>query len=90
MSNNLNNKLSRVDEAIANMRVNLKIDASAPIEEVASTTSLRLKELLNIYVQETEPVNKDGIWFKMPSYSYESITIDENCSVADTITGDDK
>ena len=61
MANNLNSKLTRVDEAIATMRQNLKISSNAPVEEVVNATNFALKDLMNIYIQEDEPAQKDGI-----------------------------
>ena len=85
MANNLNSKLTRVDEAIATMRQNLKISSNAPVEEVVNATNFALKDLMNIYIQENEPTEKDGIWLQTAPFDYDSVTIDERCHVKNTI-----
>jgi hypothetical protein len=59
--NSLNNKLDRVDLAIANMRTNLNLTETDSIETVAEMTSFNLKNLMNIFIQPTEPATKHGI-----------------------------
>lgn len=88
MANNLNSKLTRVDEAIATMRQNLKISSNAPVEEVVNATNFALKDLMNIYIQENEPAEKDGIWLKTQPFDYDSVTIDEKCHIKGTLDGE--
>lgn len=88
MANNLNSKLTRVDEAIATMRQNLKISSNAPVEEVVNATNFALKDLMNIYIQEDEPLEKDGIWLKTQPFDYDSVTIDEKCHIKGTLDGE--
>lgn len=85
MNNSLNNKLDRVDSAIAMMRNNLKINANAPVEDVVKATQFGIKELINIYIQEEEPASKDGIWLQTAPFEYDTFTVDEDCKVKDTI-----
>ena len=60
--NGLNNKLSRVDEAIEVLRQKLKLNENDPVEKVVEKTEL--KNHLNIFIQDTEPETKEGIWIK--------------------------
>ena len=77
MENNLDYKLERINSAINIMKTNLNMTTDAPIEDVASATDL--KSLWNIYIQEDEPVNKDGLWIKTtdPTINTKHISIDE-------------
>ena len=90
MENGLNEKLTRVEETVGQIKTNLKLNNAAPIEEVVTATELKLKNLLNIYVQENEPEQKEGIWLQMPHFDYASVTIDETLGVKDETTGDDR
>ena len=84
MKNGLNEKLTRIDAAVATIKHNLHFTENAVIEDVAESTSL--KRLLNIYIQEDEPVNKDGLWIKTAdtSINTEHVSIDENFYEAKT------
>ena len=61
MDNNLNAKIDRIDTAIAEMRKNLSLSANAEIEEVASSTAINLKKVMNVYIQEEQPATFEGI-----------------------------
>ena len=90
MENGLESKLQRVENTNTSIKGNLDLSPNAPIEEVVTATELKLKNLLNIYVQEEEPENKDGIWLQMPNFEYNSITIDETLGIKDEPCGEDK
>ena len=90
MENGLNEKLTRVEETVGQIKTNLKLNSTAPIEEVVTATELKLKNLLNVYVQENEPENKDGIWLQMPTFEYSNITIDELLGIKDEPCGEDR
>lgn len=64
MDNNLNTKIDRIDTAIAEMRRNLSLNANAEIEEVASSTAMNLKKIMNVYMQEEQPTTFEGIWIQ--------------------------
>lgn len=59
MENNLQTKLTRVDEAISTLKNHLHLPNNAPIEDVA-----HLENLLNVFVQPNEPDKKEGIWIQ--------------------------
>ena len=76
MENGLNEKLTRVDTAVATIKRNLHFAEDAVIEEVAGSTSL--KRLLNIFIQDNEPEIKEGIWIKTAeNLPADNIVIDE-------------
>lgn len=60
--NRLNTKLNRVDEAIGTLRQKLKLNENDPVEKVVEKSDI--KNHLNIFVQDTEPETKEGIWIK--------------------------
>ena len=76
--NNLTNKLDRIDSAINTMREKLVMNSLASIEEIAEATDL--KPLSNIFIQENEPQNKNGIWIQADkeSHPWSKIKIDKN------------
>jgi hypothetical protein len=76
--NNLTSKLDRIDSAINTMREKLVMNSSASIEEIAEATDL--KPLSNIFIQENEPQNKNGIWIQADkeSHPWSKIKIDKN------------
>ena len=55
----INEKLNKVDESVANIRGILNLDTSESIENIAEAT--RLYNMANIFIQEEEPENKNGI-----------------------------
>ena len=81
MSSSLNNKLDRVDAAIADMRHRIVLNENASIEEIAAATDL--KSCTNVFIQETEPEIKEGIWFQTDSEShpYDTIAVDNETIV---------
>lgn len=60
--NSLNSKLNRVEMVTKDLRIKLKLDNSAVIEDVIEATNLAA--LANVFIQEEEPNIKDGIWIK--------------------------
>ncbi len=70
MSQTLNNKIVRVDNAISTLKTNLHLPADAPIEDVAN-----LKNLVRLYVQSEEPDSKDGIWLQTAKPELEKVKI---------------
>lgn len=60
--NRLNTKLNRVDEAIGTLRQKLKLNENDPVEKVVEKSDI--KNHLNIFIQDTEPETKEGIWIK--------------------------
>ena len=60
--NGLNTKLSRVDEAVSTLRRKLKLIENDPVEKVVEKSDI--KNHLNIFIQDTEPETKEGIWIK--------------------------
>ena len=74
----LNIKLNRVDETISIMKSNLGLPENELIENLATATNLH--SLANIYIQESEPAKKDGIWIQAneQNFSYDTIKVDQN------------
>ena len=83
----INEKLNKVDESVANIRGILNLDTSESIENIAEAT--RLYNMANIFIQEEEPKNKNGIWIQAnkETYSYEKLIIDDNISAPDLWKG---
>ena len=76
--NNLNTKIDRVDTAIAEMRRNLSLNANAEIEEVAASTKMNLKNIMNVYIQEEQPTTFEGIWIQQEAEEWEHLMVDED------------
>ena len=76
MQNHLDTKLSRIETTVGIMKNNLRLADDEVIEKVAEATNLH--SLANIYIQENEPENKDGIWIKAnpEEVQYDTIKID--------------
>lgn len=62
MSILLQNKIDRMEKALAESRISLEVAADAPIEDFVAKT--KFNNTLNIYCQEEEPENKEGLWLK--------------------------
>ena len=62
MQNNLDTKLTRIENTIGLMKHNLGLEENTIIEDVATATNLH--SLSNFFIQEEEPEIKDGIWIK--------------------------
>lgn len=74
--NRLNTKLNRVDEAIGTLRQKLKLNENDPVEKVVEKSDI--KNHLNIFIQDTEPETKEGIWIKTAeTLPVDKIVIDE-------------
>lgn len=78
MNNNLNTKIDRIDTAIAEMRRNLSLSNNAEIEEVASSTAMNLKKVMNVYIQEEQPSTFEGIWIQQEAEEWEHLIVDED------------
>ena len=76
--NTLETKMTRIEQNIALMKTNLRLAEDEVIEKVADGTNL--KTLSNIFIQETEPSIKDGIWIKAKTEEnpFEEIKIDKD------------
>lgn len=83
----INKKLNRVDESISNIREVLNLDASESIENITEAT--KLYNMANIFIQEEEPENKNGIWIQAnkETYPYEKLIIDDDISAPDLWKG---
>ena len=62
MSILLQNKIDRMERALAESRIGLEVAADAPIEDFVAKT--KFNNVLNIYCQEEEPESKEGVWLK--------------------------
>ena len=73
--NSLNNKLNRIDETLLVMKNNLGLSENEVIENLATATNLHT--LANIFIQEDEPIIKDGIWIQAntENHPYDKIKI---------------
>ena len=60
MSILLQNKLNRIQNGLESIKHSLHLPDSTTIEEVANSATTNL----NIYVQPTEPVRKEGLWIQ--------------------------
>ena len=80
MSQTLNNKIVRVDNAISTLKTNLHLPADAPIEDVA-----HLENILNVFVQPTEPAKKEGVWIQAEGDFNKDILITDIPYVKETI-----
>ena len=76
MENGLNEKLTRIDEAVATIKSNLHFEPNAVIEDVAAFTDI--KRAANVFVQDEEPVIKEGIWLQVNAeqHPFTDIVID--------------
>ena len=79
MSQTLNNKIIRVDNAISVLKTNLHLPADAPIEDVA-----HLENILNVFVQPTEPAKKEGIWIQAEGDFNKDILITDKPYIKET------
>lgn len=82
MEQNLDEKLSRVESTIGIMKTNLRLPENEVIEKLAEATNLH--SLANIYIQEDEPENKDGIWIQAnpETVPYDTVKIDEQVKLS--------
>lgn len=76
MEQNLDTKLTRIENTVNIMKTNLRLPENEVIEKVAEATNLH--SLANIFIQEEEPEIKDGIWFKTDgeTHPYNIVAID--------------
>ena len=58
----LQNKIDRIERALAESRIGLEVAADAPIEDFVAKT--KFNNILNVYCQEEEPASKEGLWLK--------------------------
>lgn len=73
MEQNLNTKLTRIENTVNIMKTNLHLPEDEVIEKVAEATNLH--SLANIFIQEEEPEIKDGIWIQANKESHPYDTI---------------
>lgn len=78
MEQNLDTKLTRIENTVNIMKTNLRLPENEVIEKVAEATNLH--SLANIFMQEEEPEVKNGIWIQAneAEYKYDTIKIDKN------------
>lgn len=74
----LEQKMTRVNDAVSTIKSNLHFDQNAIIEDVAESTNLL--KLMNLYVQTNEPESKDGIWIKADpqTHPYSTVKLDQS------------
>jgi hypothetical protein len=90
MEQNLDTKLTRIENTISLMKTNLQLSENEVIEKVAEATNLHT--LANIFIQEEEPEIKEGIWIQADSetHPYDTIKIDKDIVIPDTWRFDKK
>ena len=78
MEQNLDTKLTRIENTINIMKNNLGLPENEVIENLATATNLHT--LANLFIQENEPETKDGIWIKTDNstHPYDVVKIDQN------------
>ena len=78
MEQNLDTKLTRIENTVNIMKTNLHLQENEVIEKVAEATNLHT--LANIFIQEEEPEIKEGIWIQADSetHPYDTIKIDKD------------
>ena len=78
MEQNLDTKLTRIENTVNIMKNNLGLPENEVIENLATATNLHT--LANIFIQEEEPEIKDGIWVKTDNstHPYDVIKIDKD------------
>lgn len=84
MEQNLDTKLTRIENTVNIMKTNLRLPENEIIEKVAEATNLHT--LANIFIQEEEPEIKEGIWIQAESQShpYDTIKIDKDIIIPGT------
>lgn len=82
MQESLNEKLQRVESSLTTIKNNLHFEANAVIEDVAASTDI--KRTMNLYIQNEEPANKEGIWIQADkdSHPYDKIIADDDIEVS--------
>lgn len=78
MEQNLDTKLTRIENTVNIMKTNLRLPENEVIEKVAEATNLH--NLANIFIQEEEPEIKDGIWIQVDEATrpYDTVKIDKD------------
>jgi hypothetical protein len=80
MEQNLDTKLTRIENTISLMKTNLQLSENEVIEKVAEATNLHT--LSNVFIQPDEPDTKDGIWIQTDKlYPYDNIIVDDEIIV---------
>lgn len=73
MEQNLDAKLTRIENTVNIMKNNLGLPENEIIENLATATNLH--SLANIFIQEAEPEIKDGIWIQANKESHPYDTV---------------